>query len=152
MSDTSRNSKICCVTVLKHEFDVKLKLKVDGVYMLVTVTSLQMPKLNAIPADNLEFDAQLICDVKCNLKNHKLFSFPWRPGNPLCWFYIFTIIDIMVLLLTSVVCALFANTVKAKATKKCSAGYPCYSVFHTLVLEAEEYEKELSAVNPWSGI
>ena len=116
--------------------------------MLVTVTSLQMPKHNAIPADNIEFDAQLICDVKCNLKNHKLFSFPWRPGNLLYWFYIFTIIDILVLLLTSVVCALFANTVKAMASKNCSAGYPCYSVFHTLALKAEEYEKELLRSKP----
>ena len=52
------------------------------------------------------------------------------------------------LLLTSVVCALFANTVKAKVSKNCSAGYPCYSVFHTLALEAEEYEKELFRSKP----
>ena len=122
------NSKICCVTVFKHESDEKLKLKIDGVNILVTVTSLQMAQLDDIPVDDLELDAQLICDVKRSHNNYKLFSFPWRPGNLLCWIYIFTIID-MVLLLMSVACALFANTVKAK-------------------LEAEEFEEELYRGKP----
>ena len=51
----------------------------------------------------------------------------------------------MVLLLTSVVCALFANTVKAMVSKNCSAGYPCYSVSQ---LEAEKYEEELFRSKP----
>ena len=128
VSNFSKYSKNCSVTVFKQEFDDKLKLKVDGVNMLVTVTSLQTHQLNDIPANDFKFDTQLICDVNCNLKNHKLFSFPWRPGNLRCWIYIFTIID-MVLLLMSVVCALFANTVKAK-------------------LEAEEFEEELYRGKP----
>jgi len=129
VSNTSRNSKICCVTVLKHEFDERLKLKVDGVNMLVTVTSLQMAQLDDISVDDLELDAQLICDVKRSHNNYNLFSsFPWRPGNHRCWIYIFTIID-LVLLLISVVCGLFANTVKAK-------------------LEAEEFEEELYRGKP----
>merc|ERR1719430_2775754 len=100
VSNTSSSSKICCVTVFKHEFDEKLKLKVANVNILVTVTSLQMAQLDDIPADDLELDAQLICDVKRSHNNYKLFSFPWRPGNLLCWIYIFTIIDIMVLTAT----------------------------------------------------
>merc|ERR1719187_1921202 len=56
VSNTARNSKICCVTVFKHESDEKLKLKVDGVNLLVTVTSLQMTQLDDIPVDP-ELDA-----------------------------------------------------------------------------------------------
>ena len=90
VSNFSKYSKNCSVTVLKQEFDDKLKLKVDGVNMLVTVTSLQMAQLDDISVDDLELDAQLICDVKRSHNNYKLFSFPRRPGNLLCWIYIFT--------------------------------------------------------------
>ena len=45
----------------------------------------------------------------------------------------------MVLLLICRVCVLLVNKFKAKVFKKYSAGFPCYSLFHTFELEAEKY-------------
>ena len=66
----------------------------------------------------------------------ELSSFLWRPGD-LCVVYIWAVMNILVLLLTSEICVLFVDTVKAR---ECNASYPCCcsSLFHSSELEAKE--------------
>ena len=61
-----KNSRICGVIVLKHEFE-KHQLKVGN--MLATFNSLQRPLLDDNPANDLVFDAQLIHEVNFSLDN-----------------------------------------------------------------------------------
>ena len=59
-----KNSRICGVIVLKHEFE-KHQLKVGN--MLATFNSLQRPLLDDNPANDHVFDAQLIHDVNFSI-------------------------------------------------------------------------------------
>ena len=66
----------------------------------------------------------------------ELLSFPWRPGD-LCVVYLCAVMNIMVLVLTTVICVLSVNIAKAM---EYNASHPCYcsSLFHSSDLDAKE--------------
>ena len=55
-------------------------------------------------------------------------------------FCVFAVMNIVVLLLTCGICVLFVDTIKAR---ECNASYPCYSLFNTFELMAEEDKVEM---------
>ena len=77
----------------------------------------------------------MVCTVVSIFK--ELLIFPWRPGDFLC---VFAVMNIVVLLLTCGICVLFVETIKAR---ECNASYPCYSLFNTFELMAEEDKVEM---------
>ena len=49
----------------------------------------------------------------------------------------------IVMLLTYEVCVLFVDNVKAKVFKEYSAGFPCYSLLHSVEVETEKYKVDM---------